>query len=113
MFRTTIFAILLTSPLLTEASIGMGLRGAWHGIQRALMKGGKLGDSNSNPHITVYYPSGAVKEYLFSAVRPFLWTYVCRYCSFMPDRCKGDTVTCAINLKRVSIIFIILFGVDR
>ena len=103
MLLTTIFVILLTSPLLTEASIGLGLRGALHGIHRAL-KGGKLGDSKSIPHITVYYPTGVVKDYVFSAVRPFLWTYVCHYCSYMPDRCIGDMALCAINLKRVSMI---------
>lgn len=97
---TVLFVILLLTGHLAEASVSLGLKSAWSGIQRAL-KAEKA--QRKSPHITVHYPSGAVKDYLWTAARPFLWSYVCRYCTYLPERCEGDMTHCKINLRKVSL----------
>ncbi len=96
MFAAAVLLLLLTAPLLSEAGVSLGIKSAWSSLQRALH--GK----HRGPHITVHYPSGAVREYLWPAVRPLLWSYVCRYCAYVPQRCDGDLAYCKINLRRVS-----------
>ena len=94
---TTVLVILLFTGPLAEASVTLGFKSAWSGIQRAL----KSDKGHRSPHITIHYPSGAIKDYLWTTVRPFLWSYVCRYCTYLPERCDGDMAYCKINLRKV------------
>ncbi len=98
--------LLLSGPWAADASVSIGFKSAWRGIERALNKE-RSARREMGPHITVHYPSGAVKDYLWSAVKPFLWSYVCRYCSVLPHRCNGDLVYCKLNLRKVRSLFIL------
>ena len=97
-FSTCVLLVLLLSGPFAEASVSLGFKSAWSGIQRAL-KSEK--DHHRSPHITIHYPSGAMKDYIWTTVRPFLWSYVCRYCTYLPERCDGDLAYCKINLRKV------------
>ena len=97
-FSSCVLLLLLLSGPFAEASVSLGFKSAWSGIQRAL-KSEK--NPYRSPHITIHYPSGAVKDYIWTTVRPFLWSYVCRYCTYVPERCDGDLAYCKINLRKV------------
>ena len=97
-FSSCVLLLLLVSGPFAEASVSLGFKSAWSGIQRAL-KSEK--NPYRSPHITIHYPSGAVKDYIWTTVRPFLWSYVCRYCTYLPERCDGDLAYCKINLRKV------------
>ena len=78
----------LTDNSVSAASLGLGLHAAWKGLEKVFRP------RIPAHQIRVRYPSGLTKTYFWTALRPILQGYLCKYCSFFPKRCRGHQEKC-------------------